>query len=307
MAAGLTIAIPFHRDLHYLEQAVRSALDQEDGDLKLLVVDDGEQEQGVARLLEGFGDGRISYHRNPTHLGMVRNWNQCLELVETELVTLLHADDQLLPGYTKLVRDLAGLNETAVAVCCGASIISAAGKSRFSTADAVKRFFVPRSDGPVTLRGEDGLSAIMAGNFIMCPTLCFRLSVLGQRRFAQRWRQVQDLELTSRLLLDGDELIYTRAVAYAYRRHGAGATAQQSASMLRFDEELELFDIVAERAQASGWLRAAHISQRKRIVRLHLAYRALGALLRGKPVRALQLLRYRRGDVRPESEELPPA
>ena len=96
MAAGLTIAIPFHRDLHYLEQAVRSALDQEDGELKLLVVDDGEQEQGVARLLEGFGDGRISYHRNPTHLGMVRNWNQCLELVETELVTLLHADDQLL-------------------------------------------------------------------------------------------------------------------------------------------------------------------------------------------------------------------
>ncbi|MCH2169427.1 glycosyltransferase [Myxococcota bacterium] len=306
MAAGLTIAIPFYRDLHYLEQAVRSALDQLDGDFRLLVSDDGEREQGVDGLLESFGDSRISYHRNAAPLGMVRNWNQCLDLAETDLVTLLHADDQLLPGYTRLVRDLARDHEQAAAVCCSASIISASGRPRFSTADAVKRFFVPRSGDPVVLEGEAGLSAIMAGNFIMCPTLCFRRSVLGERRFADRWRQVQDLEFTSRLLFEGDELVYARAVEYAYRRHEAGATAQQSASMLRFDEELELFNLVADRAETRGWLRAAQISRRKRIVRLHLAYRALGALLRGKPVTALGLLRYGRGEARPGHQGLPP-
>ena len=80
----------------------------------------------------------------------------------------------------------------------------------------------------IVLKGSEALRVVMAGNFIMCPTLCLQKSVVGDRRFSNEWRQVQDLEFTSRLLMDGEELVGARETAYAYRRHPENATAVQS-------------------------------------------------------------------------------
>ena len=103
---------------------------------------------------------------------------------------------------------------------------------------------------------------------------------------------MQDLELTSRLLLEGDAIVCSRTRAYAYRRHAEGATAVQSESRLRFDEEFALFDAVASSADARGWRAAARVSRRKRIVKLHLLYRALRELAALRPARARDWLRY---------------
>jgi glycosyltransferase involved in cell wall biosynthesis len=289
----LTIAIPFHRGVDWLEAAVKSVREQTRGDWRLIVVDDGSAEAGLGARLLSLGDARIGYHRNPRHLGMVPTWNRCLELADTELVTLLHADDLLLPGYAALVQGLLARCPEAAAVCCEARIIDAVGRRVFSLADAVKPWFRPRGE-PVVLRGEEGLRALMAGNFIMCPTLCFRKAVLGSRRFSEEWRQVQDLDLTSRLLLDGDAIACTSQVAYAYRRHSEGATAVQSDSGLRFDEEIRLFERVAARAEERGWHRAATVARRKRIVRLHLLWRLVRDLARVRPGRAVGWLRWLR-------------
>jgi glycosyltransferase involved in cell wall biosynthesis len=294
MAERLTIAVPFYDGLDYLRIAIESVLGQLHADWRLIVCDDGEREQGAAELVASYGDVRIAYHRNPSHLGIARNWNLCIERAETELVTLLHADDCLLPNYTGLMVELAGRQPGAAALCCAASIIDEHGAARFSLADAVKRFFVPRGKGPIPLRGEAALSSLMAGNFIMCPTLCFRRAMIGERRFSDTWKQVLDLEFTARLLIEGETIVYSPETAYAYRRHAGGATAIQSESLLRFEEEFRLFDLVAARAAEVGWTRAERVSRRKRIVRFHLLYRALLALLRLQPGRALALLGYAR-------------
>lgn len=292
MTERLSVAIPFHRRREYLEAAVESALAQAGDVFELLVVDDGATDHGVEAWLRGLDDPRVAYHRNPGNLGMVPTWNACLDRARGELVTLLHADDLLLPDYTELMLGLAQRHPRAAAFCCDAEIIDARGVRSFSLADAVKRLYRPRGADPLTLCGEPGLRALMAGNFIMCPTLCYRRKALGTRRFEERWRQVQDLDLTSRLLLEGDEIVCSRRVAYAYRRHAEGATALQSESRLRFDEEFALFERVAERAEQRGWLGAARVSRRKRSVKLHLLYRALRELVRLQPRRAGEWLRY---------------
>jgi glycosyltransferase involved in cell wall biosynthesis len=290
----LTITIPFYRGVDYLKLAVESVVLQRRGDWKLLVCDDGGVEAGAAELVASFGDPRIEYRCNPERLGMARNWNRCLDAATSTLVCLLHADDRLLPNYVELMLGLAERNPTATAYYCGAKVIDAAGRKRFSTADSVKLFFAPRGggEGEGVLRGEDAVATLMAGNFIMCPTLCFRMPQLGTRRFASEWKQVQDLEFTTRLLMDGDTFAGTGEVAYAYRRHAEGATHQQSESFLRFDEEFALFDQIGERAEELGWPRAARIARAKRIVQLHLLYRGLRDLLRIRPAAALGKLRY---------------
>jgi len=295
MSAELTIAIPFFADSDYLRTAIESVLAQDRDSWCLRVVDDGAPEEGAADVVRGFDDPRIVYLRNDPHLGMVKNWNRCLDLAETDLVTLLHGDDRLLPGYVSTLVDLARGHPEAAALFCAAEVIDGGGRPVFSLADRVKRFFVPAGAGPIVLRGSAALRALMAGNFIICPTLCFRRSVLRDRRFSDRWKQVQDLELTARLLMDGETLIGSRSVAYAYRRHRASTTERQSESLLRFEEEFDLFDLVAARAEQLGWQPAARVARAKLIVRLHLAYRMLRDLVRLRPSQAGRKLRFLRG------------
>ncbi|MDX1388144.1 MAG: glycosyltransferase [Acidobacteriota bacterium] len=290
-SAALTIAIPFYRGTDYLKLAIESVVAQEDPRWSLLVSDDGGRDQGVEDLTRSYASTAIAYHQNPETLGIAPNWNRCLDLAATELVTILHADDLLLPGYVGTMLALAGRYPDATALFCEAVIIDERGGKRFSFPDATKRLFRPPGD-PVALAGEGGLRALMRGNFIMCPTLCYRRSALESRRFSESWRQCPDLELTTRLLMDGDTLVGSRHVGYAYRRHHAAVTALQTENLLRFEEEIELFDAVSDRAAGLGWKRAARTARRKLIVRLHLLYRVLLDVVRLRPRRAFEKLQF---------------
>ncbi len=291
-APRISFGIPFHRGLDHLREAIESVLAQSEAAWRCLVLDDrGEQAERVRALVEGYADPRLAWRSNPERLGMVGNWNRALEAASTDLVTLLHADDRLLPHYASLALELAEAHPRAVAVCCAAEIIDARGRPRFSFADAVKALLVPRGE-PWRLRGEAGLRALLRGDFVMCPTLCWRRSALAARRFEAGWRQVQDLELLARLLLEGEEVVGTRRRAYAYRRHAESATELQSESLLRFEEELSLYEELAARAEVHGWRSAARTARRKAIVRLHLGFRAALDLAGLRPAAAARKLRF---------------
>jgi glycosyltransferase involved in cell wall biosynthesis len=314
MSARLAVAIPFHSAADYLRRAIESVVAQDDSRWSLIVCDDGGAGE-AQRVIESLGlqdDERIHAVRNDDCAGMVNNWNRCLDTAEAdeaELVMLLHEDDALEPGYVRMMCALADAHPHAVALFCETRIIDAQGSRRFSFADWIKRFYVPseaRGTHGYAIEGEAGLRAIMAGNFIMCPTLCYRRSRLAERRFDPRWRQVQDLEMTSRLLLDGEKLVGTQQVEYVYRRHPSGATAQQSQSLLRFREEIALFDAVADRCRTLGWEDAARVSSRKRIVRLHLLFRALVDAASGhfgRARREIALALASRGDEPPTTAQ----
>lgn len=267
----LTFAIPFYKDAGLLREAVESVCAQTVPHWRLVVSDEGLQD---AQLPD---DPRITHHVNPSPLGMAGNWNRCLDLAETELVTLLHADDRLLPNYAELMLAAAARRPDVVAFHCDASIIDGRGRPAFSFPDWIKTVIRPRDP---ELVGEEGVAALLRGNFIMCPTLCYRRP---RRRFSGRWRMVQDLEFTLGLLLEGERLLGLRETAYQYRRHAANATVDYTRSRLRFEEEFRLYDEVATHCSQRGWSRAARTGKAKTMLRLHLAYAALADLLRGQP------------------------
>ena len=278
---SLTIAIPFHAGIDYLRLALQSVLEQEDAEWKLIVCDDGKQpNQELQAFLQGLADPRVRYHRNPEPAGMVANWNLPFGLADTELLTLLHQDDLLLPNYVGLVREMAVQYPEASAFYTGARIIDHKGEACFSMADWIKRFLVPGGGAQIRLQGSSAVEALLRGNFIMCPTLCFRRAERLPTPFDARWKQVQDLELLCRMLMQGSELRGTSELAYAYRRHAQAATAKQSESLLRFAEECSLLDDMSERCVALGWQHAARIADKKRMIKLHLCYRILGDLMR---------------------------
>jgi glycosyltransferase involved in cell wall biosynthesis len=278
----LTVAIPYYRNRQYLGAAVGSVLGQRDPRWRLVISDgSGGADGAVAELVARTDDLRVRVLPSDRPLGMAENWNRCLDAAPSDLITLLHDDDLLLPDYVGRVLAAAAAHPGAVALFCEARIIGPDGEPRFSFPDYVKRFFRPKPGQVVVLRGGPGLRALVRGNFITCPTLCYRRPRLGEHRFDPRWSQVLDLDLTSRVLLEGHHLVGLPDTLYAYRRHPGNATAAQTESLVRFREERALYGEIAVRAAVQRWGRAAAAARGKTIIKLHLICRLAADLLRG--------------------------
>lgn len=274
LAPSITVAIPYYSGLAYLAEAIASVRAQPRPDWRLIVVDDAGPEP-ADELVAGIGDERITYTRNPANLGLAANWNRCLELAGTDLVTLLHADDRLVPGYLGAVIDAAAADPAAAAVFTDPVVIGPDGRRIRSLPDLVKRL-ARRPRGDHVVAGSDSdLASILGVNYVPCPTLCYRRSVVGDAPFDERWKMVLDLDLVARLLLRGEHLVALRSPLYEYRRHGSNQTTVLTASALRFEEELALYRELATAAATRGWTRSARAARRRAMVRAHLALQAL--------------------------------
>jgi glycosyltransferase involved in cell wall biosynthesis len=274
VAPAITFSIPYYSGIDYLARAIESVLAQDEDSWDAVVADDSS-EAGVEALVARVGKGRVRYVKNPRNLGIDGNFNRGIDLAETELVTLLHADDELMPHYARTMRQAAARFPKAAAIFCRAEIIGPNSESWFSLADYVKRFINPAQNREFVLDGETGLRALLRANFIMAPTLCFRKSVLGERRFPYGYKFVLDWELTTSLLLDGETLVGIPDTCYRYRRHFENATEKLTKTQLRFREESEFYDRMREKALARGWDHCAKLAAEKRIIKLNIAYRAL--------------------------------
>jgi glycosyltransferase involved in cell wall biosynthesis len=273
----LTLAIPYHAKPELLALTLASVLAQLDPDWLAVVCDDSPTGSGEP-VVKAVGDPRVHYVRNPNPAGMVANWNFAVSCAMTERVTLLHADDELAPTYVGCMRSLASRHPEAAMLYCKADVIDLSGRLIFSFPDHVKRWIEPPSEGDVVLSGETAAAALLRGNFIFCPSACYRRELLLRQPFNPRYKMVQDLELFLRLLESGQTLVGSAERAYRYRRH-ENATAVMTRELTRFHEEIALYRDCALRYAAQGWPRASAVAGGMRIIRLHLAYRLCADLL----------------------------
>ena len=279
-APAITFAIPYFANLDYLREAITSVQAQTIHNWELLIVDDCGPEPPNA-LVESLGDPRIRCTRNEANLGLAGNWNESIRQSTAPLVTLLHSDDRLLPGYGAAVIDTATHHPDVAAFFTGTTIIGADGNPARSLPDFVKRFARrPASDHLVA--GDAALAAVLANNYIFCPTLCYRTALVGTRPFDARWTFALDLDNITRLLLSGQSLYGIRATHYEYRRHRSNQTSALTANATRFTEEIALYRKVAGAAAAIGWQRSARTARHRWMVRTHLAVQSLNDLLHGR-------------------------
>lgn len=292
----ITVAIPYYAGRSFVTEAIDSVRAQTVSDWRLLVVDDAGPEP-IADLVAAYADDRIEYVRNPVNRGLAGNWNECVRRASADLVTLLHGDDRLAPGYIAAVTAAAAANDAAAAVFTDPVVIGADGRRTRSLPDSVKRLARrPRTDHLV--EGDGDLASILANNYIFCPTLCFRRTAVGDQPFDGRWKMVMDLDLVARLLLRGERLAAVRSPLYEYRRHAGNQTNVLTSSAVRFEEELALYREVATRASEQGWQRTSRAARHRSMVRAHLALRAGLDIVAGRPGAARTKATLLRDDLR---------
>jgi hypothetical protein len=144
----------------------------------------------------------------------------------------------------------------------------------------VKQALWPRQL-PATLVGDRGLARPMHGLFFYCLSVSYRVALLPDLRFDDRWRQVMDLDLYARVLLDGGSIVVLADRVYRYRRHGATMTAENTRSLLRLREEVDVSREVAAAAHRKEWRRAAPAARLRVTVRLNGLLAALRLAVHG--------------------------
>lgn len=284
--ALLTIAVPFYTNVSYLRRAVGSILAQPSSGWTVLIVDNSPDEREHAEaeaFVKTLQQHRLRYVRNYTHLRSgCDNFNRCIDLAETDLVSIVHGDDEVLPCYAQELLGLASRHPEAAILFTPVRIIDEHSQRRFSFPDWIKNFLVPSGKGDLVLSGEQALRSIARGNWIFAPSVCYRKSHLGDLRWDATYKMTPDLDLWSRVILSGRLMAGTRRPpAYSYRRHGAQTTAQLGSDFYRFHEESLMMELIAERAAARGWHLAAAVARAKTIIQAHLLFLALKDLSRG--------------------------
>ncbi|HEY4331811.1 MAG TPA: glycosyltransferase [Ilumatobacteraceae bacterium] len=302
-APRISFAVPYHSNPDFLRQAIDSVLAQTTPAWDLVIVDDAGPHDARA-MVEAIGDPRIRYVRNAANLGLAENWNECLRLTNAPLVTILHADDRLRPGYASAVIAAADGDPTAVAVFTDAEIIGPDGTPTISLPDLGKRLVRrPRTD--YDLAGDHGLSGLAAGNYMICPTLCYRRALLGEHGFDGRWRFMVDLDSTARLLFAGEHMRAVRTKLYEYRRHDNTQTTLLTADTERFEEEIAFARELGARATTIGWTRTARAARRRLLLRMHMLVRGLIDVGHGRFTAARGKWRMLVADLRSSSPRSP--
>lgn len=90
----VSICIPAYNNAGYIKDTIMSVLEQTYQNIELIVVDDHSSDNTL-EVLESIEDERLKIYKNEKNLGMVGNWNRCLELATGEYVKLICADDMI--------------------------------------------------------------------------------------------------------------------------------------------------------------------------------------------------------------------
>lgn len=110
----VSVLIPTYNYANFLDEAIESVLAQTFTDFELIIVDNCSTDNTSEVVKKYLADKRISFYINETNLGLVGNWNKCLEYARGEYVKFLCADDkfypQLLEKFVAVMEQYGGVS-----------------------------------------------------------------------------------------------------------------------------------------------------------------------------------------------------
>jgi glycosyltransferase involved in cell wall biosynthesis len=278
------VMLPHYGRLDLVQATIRSVLAQDDPNWRLTILDDtGESaDDALAEWCAGLHDERVRYRLNPRNLGINRNFQQCVDLVEHELAVIIGNDDLMLPGYVGTVRRAHAAHPEAAIIQPGVEVVGADGAPARSLVDLGKRWvYAPRVTEATVFGGQELAVSLLRGNWLYFPSICWRSEPLRRTGFREGVDVVQDLALVLDLVLDGESLLVEPTTCFRYRRHDASVSSAHAADGRRFAEERAFFLETADRMAARGWPRAARAARRHLSSRINALTRLPAAARHG--------------------------
>jgi GT2 family glycosyltransferase len=213
----VSICLPTYNYARYLPESITSCLNQTYESLEIIIVDDGSTDNSQ-EVIRSFADPRIRFVQNPVRLGLVKNWNKTLSLVQGEIVKYIFADDIL--AEDAIERMVAALDNPGVdLVFCSAKIIDAQGHHTRTHQPYPQSKYLPGAD--------EAKRCLKEGNYIGAPSaVAIRTRAFHQvGKFNETLGYQCDQEMWIRVLLKGDGYFLSDALA-STRQHDGSETSR---------------------------------------------------------------------------------
>jgi len=218
----VSICIPTFNGAKFIGSAIKSVLEQTYQDFDLIVCDDASTDRTL-EIVSKILDKRLSIHRNPKRLGLVGNWNRCLQLARGEYFVLMHQDD--LMHQDNLTAKVAFL-EAHPSVGFVHSNIRCIDES----GNDIGGHWLPQAETNCVEPGMKCFERLISiGNFICCPSVMARRNCFERfGSFDSRLPFTVDLEMWLRLSSHCD-VGYLAMPLIQYRLHNKQETQKFSA------------------------------------------------------------------------------
>jgi glycosyltransferase involved in cell wall biosynthesis len=289
--SSISVVIPCYKYGHFLEEAVSSVLDDQDGvDVRVLIIDDASPDDSaeVARKIAA-RERRVEVAVHAANKGNIATFNEgLLEWADGDYCVLLSADDRLTPGALRRARDLLDTHPD-VGFVYGHALWTLHGAPLPMARTRVRGWSVWPGQWWLERRFRQ------AENPIITPEVVVRTSL--QKRvggYDAQLPKAADMEMWMRLAADADVGFIRGADQAYYRVHGQNMSKAVSALMDlrqrrsvfevaldRYGEKLSdtkrLSDVVHRQLGREALWAAGRVYDRGRIRRTELARRFLGA------------------------------
>lgn len=208
----ISVCIPAYNGEVYIAAAVDSVLRQTCADFELILCDDASGDRTI-EIASSFEDARLRVVVNPIRLGLVGNWNRCLELAKGDYIVLFHQDDLMYPENLRLKLDFLDHHDQVGFVFSDIDCINDAG-------EVVSGHWAPQPSASGQLDGESFYAMVATAiNPVACPSVMVRRSAYeAVGYYDQRLPFAVDLEMWLRLAA-GFQVGYLSDKLVAHRLH----------------------------------------------------------------------------------------
>lgn len=289
--------IPTYDTGDYLREALESVLVQDPGPdrMQIEVVDDHSTRDDPEAIVTEMGRGRVGFFRQPENLGVVGNFDTCVERARGRIVHLLHGDDRVHPGFYAAMERAFERSDVGAAFC------------RHHFIDETGRFLsvspLEQSSSGVL---EDGLERLASEQRIMTPSIVVRREVYERLGGFDRrllcsedwemwvriaadypiWYEVEPLASyrmhsdsnTGRHIRTGEDMRYTRDAIEIFRAYLPSRVANRVAGQARETYAMAALRTAADLLERRD--RIAALVQAREALRLSRSPRVLRRLLR---------------------------
>jgi glycosyltransferase involved in cell wall biosynthesis len=219
----ITIVMPVHNGAMYLKETIDNVLLQTYADFIFLIFNDGSTDE-TEQIILSYADNRIQYMKNDYNMGLVKTLNRGIDLVKTEFLARIDADDLWHPK--KLEKQLELMDIHPEVGICGTSI---------------RKFGAYESD----LYFPVNNSGLKVGFLFYCcmshPSVLFRMSFLKSIgiRYREDYFPAEDYKMWV------DCLNYTQIynipeILVYYRQHDSQITQDSNCAQIRLTNQVRL-------------------------------------------------------------------
>jgi len=112
----VSICIPTYNGEKYIEETIKSALNQSYKNIEIIITDDCSKDKTLD-ICNSFKDKRIKIFKNSKNLGLVGNWKECVNKASSKWIKFLFQDDLIEPNCVEIMIDAALSNNVNFIMC----------------------------------------------------------------------------------------------------------------------------------------------------------------------------------------------